>query len=77
MKREAADIPPEEIQLAVKDVVEKQVSIPEDSLIAEVLKIFGYARGNEELEERARKILRKTSDDPILKEENGNFTSRI
>ncbi|MFH5836605.1 DUF4011 domain-containing protein [Proteiniclasticum sp. C24MP] len=77
MKREAADIPPEEIQLAVKDVVEKQVSIPEDSLIAEVLKIFGYARGNEELEERARKILRKTSDDPILKEENGNFISRI
>ena len=77
MKREAEDLPMEEIQLAIQDVVEKQVSIPEESLVTEVLKLFGYARGNEKLEEKVRQILQKTSDEPITKEENGNFTARI
>lgn len=77
MKREAEDLPMEEIQLAIQDVVEKQVSIPEESLVTEVLKLFGYARGNEKLEEKVRKILHKTSDEPMMKEENGNFTARI
>jgi len=76
-KREAADLPEEEIQLAIKDIVEKQVSIPEENLITEVLKIFGFSRGNEDLQNKVKEILEKDAEALIMKGENGNFIAKI
>ncbi|HSR04566.1 MAG TPA: hypothetical protein VLM88_08305, partial [Proteiniclasticum sp.] len=76
-KRETDDLPEEEIQLAIKDIVEKQVSIPEENLITEVLKIFGFSRGNEDLQKKIREILEKDAEALIMKDENGNFIAKI
>lgn len=75
-KREAADLPEEEIQLAIKDIVEKQVSIPEENLISEVLKVFGFSRGNDDLQKKVHEILEKGSESLIMKDENGNFITK-
>jgi len=43
-KRNADDLAKEEIICGIKDVLTNQISLPEDDLIREVAKIFGYAR---------------------------------
>jgi len=43
-KRNAEDLAKEEIFCGIKDVLTNQISLPEDDLIREVAKVFGYAR---------------------------------
>ncbi|MCK9452027.1 MAG: DUF3320 domain-containing protein [Bacteroidales bacterium] len=43
-KRNAEDLAKEEITCGIKEVLINQISLPEDDLIREVAKIFGYAR---------------------------------
>lgn len=43
-KRNADDLPKEEIICGIKDVLSNQISLPEDDLIREVAKKFGYTR---------------------------------
>ena len=43
-KRDAEDLPPEEIANAVKAVLASQVSLPKADLIKEAARIFGYTR---------------------------------
>lgn len=43
-KREADDLPPEEIAIAIKDILKNQISLPKTDLIRETAKLFGYAR---------------------------------
>ena len=43
-KRNADDLPKEEIISGIKDVLSNQISLPEEELIREVAKIFGYNR---------------------------------
>ena len=42
--REIADIPPEELAVAVRSVVEEQVSLPLETLKKEIAQMFGYSR---------------------------------
>lgn len=44
-KRNIGDIPPEEIKNATFEILSNQISLPEDDLIREVAKIFGFRRG--------------------------------
>lgn len=44
LKRNADDLAKEEIICGIKEVLANQISLPEDDLIREVAKIFGYAR---------------------------------
>lgn len=74
-KREGSDIPFSEIRLAIKDVVMRQVSLPKDMLASEVQKIFGYARGNEELSRRIESVLGQGKIEGIIKDETGNYTA--
>ena len=40
----ASDIAPEEVSVAVKEILENQVSLSREDLIREVAHIFGYTR---------------------------------
>ncbi|MBA9076829.1 DUF3320 domain-containing protein [Rufibacter quisquiliarum] len=43
-KREADDLPPEEIANAIKEILANQISLPKSELIREASRLFGYAR---------------------------------
>ncbi len=53
----------------------RQVSLPKDMLASEVQKIFGYARGNEELSKRIESVLGQGKIEGIIKDETGNYTA--
>ena len=43
-KRNAEDLPKEEIAAAIVDILTGQISLPEDDLIKETARLFGFAR---------------------------------
>ncbi|RDV11468.1 DUF3320 domain-containing protein [Pontibacter diazotrophicus] len=43
-KREADDLPPEEVANGVREILVNQISLPKSELIREVSRLFGYAR---------------------------------
>lgn len=43
-KREASDIPPEEVSNAIREILENQISLNRDELVKEVARIFGFGR---------------------------------
>lgn len=76
-KREARDLPRGEIRLALKDLVTRQVSLPEETLIEEALKVFGYPRGNDDLMKKIRAVLQGETIEGIRKDESGNYVSTL
>lgn len=53
-KRNADDLPKEEVICGIKDVLSNQISLPEDDLIREVAKIFEYTRLGGNVEQAMR-----------------------
>ena len=53
-KRDASELPLEEIANAVKEMMVRLFSLPEDAVVGEVGKIFGYARLGRKVEEAMR-----------------------
>jgi hypothetical protein len=53
-RRNAEDLPPEEIANAVRTVLAAQISLPEDDLIKQVVKLLGYVRSGAALDKAAR-----------------------
>ena len=53
-KRNAEDLPKEEIICGIKDVLSNQISLPDDDLIREVAKLFGYTRLGGNVEQAMR-----------------------
>ena len=43
-KREASDIPPEEVSNAIREILENQISLNRDELVKDVARIFGFGR---------------------------------
>lgn len=43
-RREATDIPPEEISVAIKEILENQISMTREDLVKETARVFGYNR---------------------------------
>jgi hypothetical protein len=43
-KRDADDLPPEEVAIAVNEILSNQISLAQVDLIRETAKVFGYAR---------------------------------
>lgn len=50
-KRDAIDLPPEEVANGVKEILINQISLPKDELVRETARLFGFARlgGNVEM----------------------------
>jgi hypothetical protein len=53
-RRSAEDLPPEEVAAAVKAVLSAQISLPQDDLVKQVVKILGYARSGAALDKAVR-----------------------
>jgi hypothetical protein len=53
-RRAAEDLPPEEIAGAVRAALASQVSLPEDDLIKQTVRLLGYARSGPALEKAVK-----------------------
>lgn len=58
-KRDAEDIPAEEIANAVKEILSHQISLPREELVREVSRLFGFARSGTNVESAMRKGINK------------------
>lgn len=69
----AADISPEEISVAVKEILEAQISLSLDDLIRETAKLFGYTRLGNIVEPSMRRGIEKAIQRGFAKEEGGRI----
>lgn len=53
-KRDAEDLPPEEVANAAQEVLREQISLPEVDLIREVARLFGFQRTGSTVEQHLR-----------------------
>lgn len=75
VKRSAEDIPEQEYANAMADILEKSISLPEDILIKETAKAFGYQRMGAALEGAIGNAVKYAVKKGVVrKKENGNYT---
>ena len=67
-------IPPEEIETAMKLIVQHALSLSEESLVAETAKVFGFVHAGEKTRERIRDVYRKMVKDRKLILTEGSVT---
>ena len=72
-KRDAEDIPAEEIANGVKDILSHQVSLPIDDLVREASKLFGFARSGANVEIAMRKGIAKAIGNGFVLEKDGRI----
>jgi len=70
-KRDAEDIPPEEIANAVKEVLSHQISLPNEDLVRETSRLFGFARAGTNVEIAMRKGINKAVINGYVYEKDG------
>jgi hypothetical protein len=54
-RRDAADLPPEEVANAMLYILSQHISLPMDALIREVARLFGYQRAGQKVEQALRR----------------------
>lgn len=66
MKREVNDLPEIELLHAAKSILKTQISLPQEALKEELLKVFGLRKCTAEEEKKIAQILHKLSTDPNI-----------
>ena len=61
-RRELDEIPPEELAGAVHYLLRRQISLPQDDLIREVYRLFGFARTGASIAEAVEAGIRKAAE---------------
>ena len=61
--RDAVDIAPEEVRVAVCEVLDQQGALPEDALLGQVAKSFGFSRMRDNIFLAMRRGLQMALDD--------------
>ena len=69
-KRNADDIPKEEIANAVKQILKEQISLSKGDLIRETAKLFGFSKVGNNVETAMREGIKLAVDDDYGKEDN-------
>lgn len=69
-KREADDLPPEEVANAVREVLKNQISLPKSELIRETSKLFSFARIGANVENAMMLGINKTIEAGYARNEN-------
>lgn len=69
----ASDISPEEVSVAVKEILEEQISLLQSDLVRETAKIFGFARIGNIVESSMQRGIQKAIDRGFAKAENGRI----
>ena len=72
-KRDADDLPPEEVANAVKEILSHQISLTKTDLIRETAKLFGYSRVGTNVEYSIAQGINKAIDLGIATENNGRI----
>ncbi|MEN6624593.1 MAG: DUF3320 domain-containing protein [Candidatus Sumerlaeia bacterium] len=54
-RRDAADLPPEEIANAAHYILKRQISLPADDLVKETARLFGYLRAGAQVDQAIRR----------------------
>ena len=70
-KRDAEDIPTEEIANAIKEILSHQISLPNDELVREASRLFGFARSGTNVETAMRKGINKAISNSYVFEKEG------
>lgn len=70
-KRDAEDIPPEEIANAVKEILSHQISLPLEELVRETSRLFGFARSGINVEIAMKKGITKAIANGYVLEKEG------
>ena len=66
----ASDICPEEVSVAVREVLEAQISLSQEDLIRETARLFGYARLGNIVESSMQQGIDKAIQRGFAKKEN-------
>lgn len=74
-KRDADDLPPEEIANAVKKILKEQVSLSKEDLIRETAKLFDFSKVGNNVDTAMRQGIQVAVDNGYAKEQNGRIAS--
>jgi len=72
-KRDAEDLPPEEIANVIKQILSHQISLPVADLSRETARLFGFSRTGANVETAMQKGMARALQLGIAKEENGRM----
>ena len=72
-KRDAEDIPADEIANVVKEILANQISLPKEDLIREASKLFGFARTGAQVELAMKKGIEAALSKGFVMEKNGRI----
>jgi hypothetical protein len=70
-KRSAEDIPPQEVAIAIKELLSHQMSMEESDLIREVGKVFSFSRLGTNVELAMKEGLRMAIEKGFVRMEGG------
>jgi len=72
-KRDAEDLPPEEIANGIKEILSHQISLPIDELVREASRLFGFARSGSNVENAMRKGIKKAIQIGLITDKDGRL----
>ena len=72
-KRDAEDIPSDEIANGVKEILNNQISLPKEDLIREASKLFGFARAGAQVELAMKKGIETAFSRGVFLEKGGRI----
>lgn len=72
-KRDAEDIPSDEIANRVKEILNNQISLPKEDLIREASKLFGFARAGTQAELAMKKGIELALNEGVFLKKDGRI----
>src|SRR5690606_20804084 len=72
-KRNIADIAPEEIMVALQEVLTNNLSIEEEELIRYLARTFGFAKVGKQIDSILRYVINEAEKNNFVKKENGRI----
>jgi len=72
-KRDADDLPPEEIANGIKEILSHQISLPKDELVRETSRLFGFARSGSNVENAMKKGIKMAIIKGFINEKEGRL----
>ena len=72
-KRDADDLPPEEIANGIKDILSHQISLPKDDLVREAARLFGFARSGAIVENAMKKGIKIAIQKGFISEKEDRY----
>jgi hypothetical protein len=72
-KRDPDDLPPEEIANGIREILSHQISLPNDELVREASRLFGFARSGSNVENAMKKGIKKAILNGLITDKDGRL----